>query len=472
MIVAVSRIRRPSPVPKAPTAHTLTGVANVNKGASHVGDKTSEPSSDTAGSGNRDLDKVQVVVDDQGILVLGPPNSLTRFLSAQGLARVPSTEVDTRRLSTTLQTLGAVAHLGATTTQNSGRWMKLTKESAEVAKKLPLLQRQGGTVQATAMNGTKFAKNLNFEKLAGGLANPAALAGVGALMAQMAMEQSLKEITDYLAQIDAKVDDVLRAQKDEALARVIGVRLTLDEALKLRAHTGGVSEVTWSKVQGAGETIAIAQAHALRRLDAIAEKMEKTSKMGPLAKQTAKLREAVQQWLGVLALCDRLQDSLGIIELDRVLETAPEQLDAHRTGLLAARQERRQLLLDSTAMLLERMEQTARRANAEVLTSPLQAPRVVRSTNASAAQVAEFREVLEADPAHQDVEARRWWQAATEAGQAAADAITTGASSGAQTVKDLGSRAKSRADRVRPRISIEWGSKADDAAPDDEDARP
>ena len=46
------------------------------------------------------------------------------------------------------------------------------------------------------------------------LTNPTVLAGAAGIMAQMAMQQTMDEITDYLAVIDAKVDDVLRAQKE------------------------------------------------------------------------------------------------------------------------------------------------------------------------------------------------------------------------------------------------------------------
>src|SRR5690606_38636754 len=107
-----------------------------------------------------------------------------------------------------------------------------------------------------------------------GLANPAFLAGAAGIMAQLAMQQAMSEITDYLATIDAKVDDVLRAQKDAALARMIGTALVIEEALTVREHGGKVNEVTWSKVQGAPAAIAETQAYALRQPDALVEKTE------------------------------------------------------------------------------------------------------------------------------------------------------------------------------------------------------
>ena len=91
-------------------------------------------------------------------------------------------------------------------------------------------------------------------------ANPALLAGAAGLMAQLAMQQAMDEITDYLATIDEKLDDVLRAQKDTVLAQMIGVGLQIEEAMRIRSHVGRVNEVTWSKVQATSGTIADTQA--------------------------------------------------------------------------------------------------------------------------------------------------------------------------------------------------------------------
>ena len=45
------------------------------------------------------------------------------------------------------------------------------------------------------------------------LTNPAMLAGAAGIMAQLAMQQTMQEITDYLAVIDEKVDDILRDRR-------------------------------------------------------------------------------------------------------------------------------------------------------------------------------------------------------------------------------------------------------------------
>jgi len=65
------------------------------------------------------------------------------------------------------------------------------------------------------------------------LTNPALLAGAAGIMAQVAMQQAMDEVIDYLATIDEKLDDVLRAQEDAVWADMIGVGLDIDEAMTI-----------------------------------------------------------------------------------------------------------------------------------------------------------------------------------------------------------------------------------------------
>lgn len=188
------------------------------------------------------------------------------------------------------------------------------------------------------------------------LTNPAVLAGAAGLMAQLAMQQTINEITDYLAAIDEKVDDVLRAQKDAVVADLIGVDFVIEEAMTIREQVGLVLEVTWSKVQATSATIARTQAYALRQLDALAGKLERKTAIGDLAKTSRKAEATVQEWLAVLARCFQLQDAIAILELDRVLDATPDELDQHRLGLRIARQNRRLLISQSTERLMGRMD--------------------------------------------------------------------------------------------------------------------
>jgi hypothetical protein len=288
------------------------------------------------------------------------------------------------------------------------------------------------------------------------LTNPAILAGAAGLMAQLAMQQAMDEITDYLATIDAKVDDVLRAQEDAVLADMIGVGFDIDEAMTIREHAGRVSEVTWSKVQATSATIARTQAYALRQLDALADKMEPKAKIGDLAKMAKEAESKIQGWLVVLARCFQLQDAIAVLELDRVLDAAPEDLDGHRLGLNASRQKRLDTISRSVEGLMARMDAAAGTANTKVLLHPMTSPAVVQSREHVAGVVDDFHGRLGIESARQSLEAKRWVDAASEVRD---KVLETGAER-VDASRRLGNEALDRARSVQGRLSREIAERA------------
>jgi rRNA processing protein Krr1/Pno1 len=295
--------------------------------------------------------------------------------------------------------------------------VKLTEKSAAAMKNSPLMKGSDADVnRAIAMKDGKTKHILEIVKTSpgGALSNPAVLTGAAGLMAQLAMQQTMDEITDYLATIDQKLDDVLRAHEDAVIADMIGVGFDIDEAMTLREHGGRVNEVTWSKVQASSATIARTQAYALRQLDALAEKVERTTNIADLAKAAKAAESKAQEWLAVLARCFQLQDAIAVLELDRVLDVAPDDLDGHRLGLKAVRQKRLETIAQCTEQLLARMDAAAGTANAKVLLNPIQSPAVVRSREHVAVAVADFRGSLGIESGGQSLEAKPWTAAATE----------------------------------------------------------
>lgn len=365
-------------------------------------------------------DEIELISDGDGLVVIGRPAAVEHFVATAG---VPSRELDLRRLNAAVAKGGSAMQAASEVSANAGRWMKLTEESARAAQLAKhgingtkFVKRGEGLVQATTRgtNG-QFAKNLQFVAKPGAmLTNPAILAGVGGIMAQYAMQKQMEEITEYLAKIDAKVDDILRAQKDAVLADMIGVELMLDEAMVVRAEVGRVSEVTWSKVQGSAATIARTQAYALRQLDALAEKLEKETKMGDLAELSKQAQDTVIEWLAVLARCFQLQDAMAVLEIDRVLDSSPDEIDRHRLALHTARQRRQDAISKATSQLVSRMDAAATRANAKVLLNPVSAKVVVNASNEVASGVRDLHLTLGLADERDFVEARRWSAAAAD----------------------------------------------------------
>lgn len=398
-------------------------------------------------------DGIELMSDGDGLAVIGESSAVERFLNTVGS---PSKDLGLSRLSKVLS-LGAAgsqvasAQTASARAVDSARWVRLTEESARKVSEYGLTPTKTPGVSHAMIGKPGASKSwIQLDKGPGQLpANPRMLAGAPALMAQLAMQQAMDEIADYLAVIDAKLDDVLRAQKDSVLAQMIGIGLQIEEAMTIRQHVGRVNEVTWSKVQDAAGTIADTQAYALLQLDALAEKLEGKSTIADLMKTADDAEAKTREWLAVLARCFQLQDGIAILELDRVLETAPDDLAGHRLGLKAARQDRLDTISRSTERLVARIQEAATTANSRVLFNPIQSPAVVQASTSVTASVGDFHERLGIGAARHSVETRRWAAAAAEVRDRArtrgVDAVGAG--------KRLGTGTRERATKATDKVA-------------------
>lgn len=372
-------------------------------------------------------DELELISDGEGLAIIGDARAVDLFFAEHDLE---SSTIDLARFlpsASSVNKAGTAINVGSQVVAHAGRWVQLSEKSAEVLKTSHMMKGSAeNLVRAIATNAKGNRTTAILEIVKGGsmLANPAVLAGVGGIMSQLAMQKAIDDIQEYLAVIDEKVDDILRAQKDATLAEMIAVGLMLDEAMTVRQQVGRVSEVTWSKVQATGLSIAKTQSYALRQLDALAEKLESESHVDDLAKTSGKAARTVHEWLAVLARCFQLHDALAVLELDRVLDATPDELDRHRIGLTSARQNRRELIVHTTARLLARIDAIAALTDGEILRNPFSSRTVTESVERTGADIARFHEVLGVPVERQALEAKRWTQAAVDIRD---DAIAKGA---------------------------------------------
>jgi len=138
-----------------------------------------------------------------------------------------------------------------------------------------------------------------------------------------------------------------------------------------------------------------------------------------------------------------------VLELDRVRETAPDDMDGHRLGLKAARNDRLDSISRSTERLLLRMAAAAASANLRVLLNPSQSPAVVKSNTHVAAVINEFHERLGIENGQGTLETRRWVQAAADVRDKAREA----GSERVDAAKRLGGEARDRATSMKGKLS-------------------
>ncbi len=193
--------------------------------------------------------------------------------------------------------------------------------------------------------------------------------------------------------------------------------------------------------------------------------MENKTKIGDLAKTSKEAEAKVQEWLAVLARCFQLQDAIAVLELDRVLDASPDELDRHRLGLRAARQNRLELISRSTERLMARMDAAAGTANTKVLLHPTTSRAVVHSSNHVATGVVDFHGRLGIERSRQSLEARRWVDAAAEVRD---KALETGAE-GVDAARRLGNETLDRARSVKDKLSSRIAERALRRRGDDEE---
>ncbi|MBX3194775.1 MAG: hypothetical protein KF727_06700 [Microbacteriaceae bacterium] len=405
-------------------------------------------------------DEIQLISDGDGLAVIGNPTVVERFLRSEGLA---SKDLDLSRLGAALSLGSGLALAGSEIAANSGRWVQMTKESAELAQKYTAMSKTGRELSTGVLRGDKgqFVHLVEFVKGPGSmLSNPAVLAGAAGIMAQIAMEQAMDEVTDYLAAIDEKVDDILRAQKDAVLADLIGVAFAIDEAMTLRQQVGRVSDVTWSKVQATPQTIARTQGYVLRQLDAIAEKLEKKTQIVDVARLAKDAEATAQEWLAVLARCSQLQDAVAVLELDRVLDASPGDLDQHRLALKAARKKRLEAIAHSTSRLAERMAMAASATSPTVALHPLATRGVVASSNYIGSAVSSFQVALGVESEHVALGAKPWREAVVET----KDQVISAGADGVEFARELGDEALTRAWQTGAKVGSDLGELVDRAS--------
>ncbi|MEU0368678.1 hypothetical protein ABZ070_00150 [Streptomyces sp. NPDC006283] len=362
--------------------------------------------------------KVQLISDGDGLTVIGDPTDVEHFLASEGLLSL-SKDLVGPRLAALLRIGAVVAQAGSEIAAHSGRWLKLTEESAHLYKKYGLMESKLPGI-SHAMVG-KPGSIKSWLQVADGpgslLTNPAILSGAAGVMAQLALQHEMSEIKSHLAAIDKKVDDVIRAQKDAELGKMFGAGSDIESAVAVLEVVGRVDDDTWSTVQGRTHTITDALGWVLRRLDALAERMEGSTKIGDLAKTAKEAESEVRGLLIVLARCFELQGALDMLRLERAMDKSPDELERLRRALAVDRQRRRELVSQKIEHLMARMHAAAGTANSNVLLHLPAHRAVVGSINRVGITVDEFHKLLGIESGQHSLETTRWWDAARDPGQ-------------------------------------------------------
>lgn len=398
-------------------------------------DSGDDGTNDGAGNDNaKDTQSVTIIQDEQGITFLGDAGTIDLWLKDEGF--------DSKSFKAKAVQTVSMASKGAQKASDamveSGRWVKLTKESAEMVAKYGKNCKKGA-LQAGVVrqpNG-RIIKHLKFTQP--GQLNPALLTGVSGVMAQMALEQAVSEITDYLKEIDAKLDDLLRDQKDQTVSKLAGISHMIDETMFIYQQVGSISATTWSKVSGCPQDIATIQAYAIAKIKGLTEKVEREQDPKQVRPLTQQIRQEIHQWLGMLASAVRMQDQVSCIELARVCQEEPEQLEAYKKGIVLARNKRLEEIEQSLNALGKQLEKKAKTVGGQVLLNPYSSPHAIANIESIASDLNAFASTLQLEHIHLHVEdGPTWIEAAGKAVDDTGKALQNAGQQTAHAVQDVG----------------------------------
>lgn len=353
-------------------------------------------------------DDIELVSDGDGLAVIGDEEAVERFLYSDGLLD-QSQDLSLNRLANILGRGAEIVQGASEISAKSGRYVKLTKVSAERRATLGLMPtKTKGISHAMVGDPGHINKWLQIEDGPSALlTNPAVLSGAAGMMAQLARQQEAKELKALLVRIDGKLDELRRSERDRVLEKLDRVVESIDDAMFVREY-GGDGQTAWQKVVTESGVIAEVRAGALRKLEALADKITHGSSIGTLAKSAREIEEEVGVWLAVLARCFQLDDKYKILELDHVLETAPSSLESHRLALNTALNERRKKVSEQTHRLVNKMEETGGIATSNIILHPSAALSVVNSSNHVGDVVEEFHRPIEINFIRDGVQTVRW----------------------------------------------------------------
>lgn len=167
----------------------------------------SSDESDEASGGALESLGVELVVRGSEAMVIGDEGAIREFIDSLAIPESKTAGIGgslARIFDQQLKNSGTLVQGLAEISENSGRFVKLTKETFEATKEFGLVD--------TGIPGVKYAmlgKRGDIKKWAqievgigSKVLNPAMLSGIGGMMPQLANQQSMAEITAYVKKID------------------------------------------------------------------------------------------------------------------------------------------------------------------------------------------------------------------------------------------------------------------------------
>jgi hypothetical protein len=222
--------------------------------------------------------------------------------------------------------------------ESSGRYLKLTKESAAKLEKYGLVPVKGaGSNIHHAMLGKSGSIKSWLQVEASPVSivtNPAALSGVAGLLAQEALLSEIRRIANLLEQLDFKIDSIRDDLRTKTISKLMRVSNAIEDAqVKMRHNGGELSSTAWSVIQSEIGVLDEVTSEATLQLSQMGEKVKDLASLKELEARVKTFEAEYTRWLWILATSLQKRNEIAVIELANVARVNPDQLQNHKVAL-------------------------------------------------------------------------------------------------------------------------------------------
>lgn len=273
--------------------------------------------------------ELDVLVTQEGILVDGSPEDVTRYIDK--IKAAAGQIVDTAGV--TKGAIGNIAGMAvgaASVFAQNGQFVQLSAKSMEAIRTGGLLGGDPGFYRMTTVGSSgQFLQQLQWRPVSLG---PTQMLSVQMIGVQMALKMAIAEVNESIKRVEGKVDSVLKLAEADRIGDIRGQYATVSRMTRNLDRTGVLPATDWQSVASLGPDLMVVierlRAHVERTLDDFDEDK-------PIQDRAAILKRAVEEkslgeTLNLLILAEESLNNWQRLRIARVQDVEPE----HRQQVL------------------------------------------------------------------------------------------------------------------------------------------
>lgn len=325
-----------------------------------------------------------VIQDGENLLVIdNDPGRVERYLRKHGLLE-RARALTSQQLVPMLNAAATGADKLAAIVTESGRWVKLTEESAHVKATLGLIDgpSKGVSYLLAGDRGPGGIKRwLQADTSAGAkITNPGLLSGLAGALTQAAAQAEAAQLRTLMSSMNEKLDGLRQDNIADLLGDLDGIEDHLRDVAELTATNGDVGIQDWTTIAAIPKELKQLRSKVSRRLAAAAHRMQQ-HKLSDFKSKLPEDEAEIRLWLQTIVRIHTALDDYAVLYLSHTALTAPDQLDAKRLHFQRAREGALDKLVDDVTMLMNQMSEAEARANENRIPVGKQMPKIMRAIN-------------------------------------------------------------------------------------------